>query len=644
MAGTDIPFNLLQAIRSTMAHFQAGRMSEAEAGLHRILAADSANHSALSDRRAPVSQADYAEAFKNLGVALAGLGKWDAALTTFRKALEINPDYADGHICVGNVYMAKGREEEAVACFQKALALNPDSAFAHNNLGTVMQRREKLEEARAYFEKALALNPGFADAHNNLGNVFHALGELNGALACYRKALECDPGHVDAHNNLGVVLQKLGKPEEALAYYRTALKLNPKHARSHNNMGTVFKMMGLPEQALACYHKALECNPNYVEALCNLGNVHQAQGRPEEALTCYHKALSLQPENAVALTNLAITRQSQGKLDEAVACYRRALQLKPGFANAQWNLAIALLLRGDFDEGLALYEKRFEGTDENNAALPERFSAKPRWQGKDLRGATLLVWSEQGLGDVILMLRYLPRLKEKGAGKIMVSCQPALIRLLQNEPAIDRVIGDRDPLPLAAIDYQCPVMSLPYLFGTRLETIPNTVPYINVPPAMTQKWARRLAATDGLKVGLAWAGSRTQKRDFLRSIPLQRLAPLLAVPGVRFVSLQKDEAVPDGALFDWMVECANFLDTAALAQQLDLIISVDTAVAHLAGALAKPVWLLNRFESEWRWMLDREDSPWYPTMRIFRQPAMHDWDSVIARVVEELKALVAKNA
>ena len=498
MTSTDQSAATARTMQVGLDHIQAGRFPEAEA-IFRRLAAHTPRH---------------AEAYKHLGVALAGQGKLEAALGSFLTSLEIDPDYVDGHIGVGNVLFLQGRHEDAAGRYYKALELNPDEPKAYGNLGMALHRTGKLDEAEACLRKALRFNPNFTDACNSLGSV----------------------------------LQDLG---------------------------------------------------NY---------------------------------------------------EEAEALFVRALQLKPGSALAQCNLATVLLMRGELAAGLALYENRFAGADYKLTALSQevlaKLSGKCRWRGESLQGRTLFLWREQGIGDDIMMMRYLPLLKEMGAEKIIVSSRPEVRRLVRTLPAVSQVVDDRGPFPLDAIDCHCPLMSLPYLFGTRLETIPDTIPYIAVPPELADDWSRRVAADGGLKVGLAWAGSKTQPKDARRSIPRERFAPLLAVPGVRFISLQKGGdprcwSEFGDSIIDWMPHCSDFLDTAALVQQLDLVISVDTAVAHLAGALGRPVWLLNRFESEWRWMLKREDSPWYPTMRIFRQPAFNDWDSVLDRAAAELRKLVA---
>ncbi len=627
MASTNQPVTPGQAIQIGMEHFQAGRLPQAEAIFRQMLAVDDTNPMVLD----------------LLGCIAHQAGKYKQALGFFNQALQHNPNDPYLHFNLGISLEEQGRLDEALAHFRKVIILKPDHAKAHNQLGKVLQQLGMTEEALGCYQSAVSLAPNFAEAHNNLGAALQALDRAKEAAVCHRKALALSPDYPEAHNNLGTALQRLGKADEALACYRKALQLNPNYAVAHNNLGNLFQELNRPDEALSCYRKALALKPGYAKAHNNLGVILQKLGKPQEALDCYRQALTLTPAYAEALNNLGSALQELGKPDEAQMYYQQALQLDPALSKAQWNLSLSLLLHGDLAAGLPLYEKRFEGADDSESARSRatlaRLSAKPRWQGEDLRGKNLLVWTEQGLGDSLMMLRYLSLFRDKGAGSILVACQPKLVKIMQTLPAVDRVIGDGASLPLDDFDCHCPMMSLPYLFGTGLDTIPNAVPYISVPPAMTEKWAQRLAAIKEMKVGLVWAGSKTQKKDYLRSIPFQALAPLLALPGVQFVSLQKGESENHVALLDWMAECEDFMDTAALMQQLDLVISVDTAAAHLAGALGRPVWLLNRFESEWRWMLEREDSPWYPTMRIFRQPALHDWGSVVQRVARELAAL-----
>ena len=632
MASPAQPVTLAQALQLGMTHFQAGRLPEAEAAFRRVLAADPNNVTALD----------------LMGCIAHQVGKYEYALEFFKRALLHNPDDPFIHFNMGVSLEEQGKPDEALPCYRKVLALNPGHVKARIKLGVVLQTLGEFDEAVVAYRQALRLVPDNAVAHNNLGVVLQTLGKPDEAEACYRKALSLNPDYAGAHNNLGAVLQRLGNPDQAVNCYRKAVGLNPDYAEAHNNLGSALGDLNRPDEALASYAKALQLRPAYAEALSNQGNTLRSQGRLEEALACHHRALALEPDNAVAHTNLGVTLQDQGKYEEALSCFHKALEFKPDIAATHWSLALVLLLRGDYAAGLTHYEKRLEDAGQNQTATARetlaKLTGKPRWQGEDLRGKTLLVWNDQAQGDAIMMARYLPLLRDKGAGDILLACQPTLVKIMQTLPAVGRVIGHGTPLPMDDFDCHCPMMSLPYLFGTRLETVPNAVPYISVPPARAEKWTQRLAAIKGMKVGLVWAGSKTQKKDFLRSIPFKEFMPLLAIPGARFISLQKDGGESGGALLDWMAECEDFLDTAALVQQLDLVISVDTAVAHLAGALGRPVWLLNRFESEWRWLLEREDSPWYPTMRIFRQPVLHDWGSVIERVAEELKETSTANS
>lgn len=475
----------------------------------------------------------------------------------------------------GHAHLQAGRAPEAEAVFRAILDHHPALAEAHRHLGIALANQGRWPEALAQFQRAVVLAPDEVDAHNALGNAQLALGRHEAAVAAYRRALQIDPACAKAHGNLGIALHVLGRLEEAAASCRRAAAIDPTSADTYNNLGNVLLDSGVPE--------------------------------------------------------------------EAARCLEAALQRRPGFAMAEQNLATVMLLRGEIERGFALYERRLAAEELGLAHLLRHYCTRlpgtPLWEGDALGGRRLLVWDEQGLGDVIMMLRYLPLLKARGAGEITVSCRPELHRLVAALPSVDRVTRP-DAVAQEAVDCHCSIMSLPHRLGTRRETIPAEVPYLHVPPATAARWVQRLAAVDGFKVGLAWAGSPAQNRSALRNVALSRLALLLAVPGARFVSLQKG-ALPATGLLDWMGECDDLLETAALVQQLDLVISVDTAVAHLAAALGKPVWLLNRYGSEWRWMLDRPDSPWYPTLRLFRQPAQYDWDSVIRELAAALQAVIA---
>jgi hypothetical protein len=382
--------------------------------------------------------------------------------------------------------------------------------------------------------------------------------------------------------------------------------------------------------------KLCALQPHNIEALNNLANTLGELGDPAKAIETLRTALQLQPDAALTHYNLGATLAKQGLLSEAIDCYRQAMACDPNHVEAKWNCALAYLMRGDYAHGWPLHEFRLHKTSAHRIPL-----AKPRWQGDDLAGKTILVHAEQGFGDTLQFVRFLPALTEKyGAQEVILECQPALTRLLVNMQGVTKIVaGGVDTLP--PFDVHIPLLSLPLLFETRVDNIPVEVPYILAPKQLIQKWQSRAADESRPKIGLAWAGATNNANDARRSIKASILAPLLANQGICFISLQKAASNTAGSdelpLIDWTDELTDFAETAALIAQLDLVICVDTAVAHLAGAMGKPVWLLNSFESEWRWMRDRDDSPWYPGMRIFRQPKPGDWESVINQVANELR-------
>jgi tetratricopeptide (TPR) repeat protein len=455
---------------------------------------------------------------------------------------------------------------------------------------------------------------GKAEAHKKRGNRFLADGDLKKAEECYRQSIAAAPDSADGYINLGFVLLEQKQIADAKHSLERAVSINPAAADGH-----------------------------YL-----LAKISQEQNRPDEAIENFNRALKVNPDFAEAHHGLGITLRAQGRLDEALRCFDKALSLRPGFSESRFSKSLLLLLRGDFAEGLELFESRFEVCDEKPIldwmAFLSNHPEKPRWRGQDLGGKTLLIWVEGGAGDSMMAMRYLPKLAEKGVGRVLVLSDPSLARLMHTLPVVSEITSRVDTLSLDSFDFHCPIMSLPFVFGTRLDTIPNAVPYLFVAAETGKKWLERLAGRNGLRVGLVWAGNNKYGKDLLRSLSLRQLGPVIKTAGVAFVSLQKGDPAAEldemgWPILDWMNECEDFSETAALVVNLDLVISVDTSVAHLAGALGKPVWLLNRFESEWRWQLDREDSPWYPTMRIFRQSALNDWDGVVERVASELGRL-----
>ena len=512
-------------------------------------------------------------------------------------------------------------------------------------------RAGRLAEAESAYRAILAADPDNIDALHLLGVVAHQGGRQEQAAELITRSLSLNAGNAAAHSNLGVVLAAQGKPQEAIAEFRRALALQPDFADAYFGLGNALRDQGRREEAAACLRQALALKPDFAQAHCNLGILLEDQGSSEEAVAHYRKALALHGDFAPAHANLGNSLIALGRLAEAEENLRQALLLQPGMAHAKFSLGQLKLLQGDYESGLPLYEYRFEKNALSHfySGLQGRmaaFQGAPRWQGEDVSGKALLVWTEQGLGDNLMLLRFLPLLKGRGAGRLIVYCDAALVRLVQSMAEVDEVIPRTRPVPFGQFDLHCPIMSLPLMLGTRLATIPHRIPYVFVPEEIDQRWAQKLAGVAAPRIGLAWSGDALNPKNPVRSVRLQLFSPLIEIPGASFVSLQKGEPADQLkgmglAILDWMGECDDLVDTAALMQQLDLVITVDTVVAHLAGALGRPVWLLNRYESEWRWQVQREDSPWYPTMRIFRQLAPGRWDEVVARIAAELRGHLA---
>ena len=486
----------------------------------------------------------------------------------------------------------------------QAIALKPDFAEAYSNLGNALKDKGHLDEAIAACAQAISLKPAFAEAHNNLGNALKDKRQLSEAIAAFRRAIDLKPSLAEAHNNLGNALQGKGHWNQAIAAFRQAIKLKPEFAEAHNNFGNAMESKGKLDEAIAAYMQAIALRPDFAEAHSNFGNA----------------------------------MKDKGHLNEAIAAYRRAIALEPDLAQVHNNFGLALLLQADFAQGWEEYEWRWKLKD--TVSLRQDI-AKPEWDGGHLAGRTILLHAEQGFGDTLQFIRYVPLVQQRG-GEAIVVCQPELRRLLQTMTPGLPVVARGQPLP--AFDVHCPLLSVPRLFGTDLTNIPDTVPYLHAGAEDIGFWRARLADYSGyLKVGLVWAGSPRHKKDSNRSLKFSSFALLAKVSGVRFFSLQKGEAATEFAtppqgmeLVDMSGELEDFADTAAFIANLDLIVTVDTSVAHLAGAMGRPVWTLLPFAPDWRWLLEREDSPWYPTMRLFRQPAVGDWDSVIQRVAKEL--------
>jgi len=496
-----------------------------------------------------------------------------------------------------------------------------------------LHRNGQLAEAAPLYRHALAANPDQFDALHMLGVIQYQQGQNVEALELIGRALALRPGSAWAHSNMGLVLRALRRHAEAAASFERAVALNPNDAETINNLGgTLFEMKHYG-QALAAANRALVVAPENADAFNLRGNVLQETGRLAEALAAYDRAVAIRPDHAEAYCNRGGALQALNRHREAIASYERALALRPDYADAHWNESLAQLCLGDLPAGFAGFEWRWRTSD----AKPGKFS-QPPWLGEEtLQGKTILLHAEQGVGDCLQFVRYVPLVRARGA-KVVLAVHRELKALLSG--MADEVLAEDETLP--PFDLRCPLLSLPLAFRTTLATIPAAIPYLRVEAARAAHWTARLPNSGSPRVGLVWSGNPAHKNDQHRSILFARLAPLLALADIQYVSLQKDlrpadaEPLRSSSVIDLAGELDDFADTAAAMVNLDLVISVDTAVAHLAGAIGKPVWILLPFSPDWRWLLDRRDSPWYPTARLFRQPHIGDWTSVIAEVAAEL--------
>lgn len=558
-------------------------------------------------------------------------GRLADAESGYRSAIERDPAHADAWHLLGAAALQRGAAAEAAERVERALALAPDTAAYHASLADALGRMGRAGEAESHYRRALAITPDVFQAHYNLGNLLRQQGMKDEALAHYRRAAELAPDFADAANNLGALLAEAGRIEDALAVYRSAGERHPRHAGIHNNLGNVLKLARRLEEAAAAYRRVTELAPGVAEGWRNLAATLKDLGEVAEAEKHGRNALALAPADAVVLDTLGNILMAAARANEALACYDRALALRPDFAAAHGNRAMALLLTGDFERGWHDYEWRWQA--ETFTSVRRDF-ARPRWEGSPFAGRTILLHTEQGMGDAIQFARYVPIVAARG-GTVVLACQRELKRLFHGLEGAAQVVSYDD---VADFDCHLPLMSLPGIFATRLETIPAAIPYLKADAGLARRWGERIDRAPGLKVGIVWHGNPLQRVNRARSCPPALIGRLAAIPGVSAFSLQKEPGeggIPAG-LTDLGRDFADFADTAAAMSRLDVVVSVCTSVAHLAGALGRPIFVMLGFAADWRWLQGREDSPWYPSARLFRQSALDDWAGVIERVASAL--------
>lgn len=582
------------------------------------------------DSRNPVYRA-------NLGKVFLEMGRFEEAETELSTVVRVKPDLVDAHYGLGNLCVAQKRYDEAVGHYQRALKLTPRDACIRTNFGNAYLHQGKVDEAFAQYRQAIEFDPKNIDAYLNMGTAYLGKGDWAEAMACYEQVLEIDPQHAMAYYNIGACNQRQKKYAEAQAAYEKALAIEPDSKTVTLNLIAVLRFQKLYADSEKYCRQMIAQHPEFAEGYCGVGDIYFDQNDLASAIEFYLKAIERKPDYAEAYSNLGCVYSKLARMDEAELYYNKAIACEPDHVNAHCNLAFLKLTLGDYESGLYHHEWRFRHSSGAAPLYPGE-----QWQGQKLNGERVLLYGEQGLGDSLQFLRYLPQVRQAGA-TVLLAIQHPLRRLVEQIEGIAEYYYPGDLFK--PYDYQCALMSLPKAFHTTPEAIPAQVPYLKVPEE-AQRAADALAwPAKGLRVGLVWAGNPNHTNDYNRSIPLRELAPLWQVEGVHFYSLQMGAggaqlAEAAGPLIDLTPGIEDFADTAARLMQLDLLIAVDTSVVHMAGALGRPVWMMVPFVPDWRWFMDRSDSPWYPSMRLFRQEQMGDW----ASVVEPIRAALAERA
>lgn len=588
---------------------------------------------------------DQPDVLANRALGLRAMGQFADALEAYDAALKYDPDNPQLQASRGFVLMAQGREDEALACYEAVIARTPNDCEAFYNRGTIYLRLERNDAALEDFNRALALKPDHIQALLNRGLTLIRLDRREDALQDYQSAVHLTPDSAPAWDGLSNALKELNRPEEALAACDQALELAPDDISYHYNRGCVLVLLKREAEALPEFDTAIAGNPRYDAAYNNRGNALIALGRLEEALASLNRAIAINPHNVGAYTNRGNVLRSLDRPEEALTSFDRAIAINPELPEAQANKAVTLLQLGRFEEGWKLYEWRWKCEEPSRAFLNfsngtiEHFR-EDVWHGEALPpGTRVLVHSEQGLGDNLQFCRYVPMLRSTGVD-VIYQVPEALKTLMHTLRGDVPVYANGEKLP--EFDIHCPVMSLPHALGTTVETIPAAVPYLHADPVLRDVWQERLGPKTTPRIGLAWSGNPKHSNDAARSLSLETLAPLFDLP-FEFHAVQKDLRDADRTAADRFANfkhhgeaLTNFAETAALISKMDLVISVDTSVAHLTGALARPLWLMLTHVSEWRWFRERNDSPWYPTAKLYRQRSRGDWDALVMEIAASL--------
>jgi tetratricopeptide (TPR) repeat protein len=654
---------MVKIFQQGLSSHQSGQLALAKAAYEQVLLKNPKHYDALyllgvvaTQTKNPALAAEFIgkaieinpnpDAFYNRGIVLQELKQLDDALASFDKAIALEPNFADALNNRGTVLQELKRLDDALTSFDKAIVLEPNFADAFYNRGIVLQELKHLDDALASFDKAIVLEPNFADAFYNRGTVLQELKRLEDALASFDKAISLKPDFAEAFYNRGTVLQELKQLEDALASYDKVISLKPDSAKSFNNRGTVLQELKRLEDALESYDKAVALQPDSAKAFNNRGNILKKLKRLVDALASYDKAIALEPNFAEAFYNRGIVLNELKHVDDAIASYDKAIALEPDHFNATWNKSLLLLLTGRYHEGWLLYESRLE-RDETKSNYHKFL--QPSWLGvESIKDKTILLYSEQGLGDTIQFCRYAPLVAELGA-TVILEVQRPLVNLLKNLEGVSQVFAKNDNQP--EFNYHCPLLSLPLAFKTEIKSIPSKIPYIHTEPDRDKNWAQYLGK-DGFKIAVSWEGSQKGKEEG-RTFPLHLFESIAKIKGVRLISIQKNTGIeqlknlPLGMMIETLPDDFDagenaFLDSASIMKAVDLVITCDTSLTHLSGAIGIRTWLPLANVPDWRWMLDRNDSPWYPNHTLFRQEERGDWGSVFKKMEIELKKLIVE--
>ena len=575
-------------------------------------------------------------------------GNLDQAEQIYQQILESDARQWETLYYLGTLQLQRGQLELSIVNFLKVVQLRPEMPDVHNNLGVAYHAAGKWQEAGQSFEQAIRIHPHYERAYFNLGSLLESRGLLTESANCYKKSYELNKDNLETYQKWADVLKLTGEFEQAEGIYRELLEKLPADFNLSMKLAYVLVLQRQYLEAIRLYESVLETNPDHYQILVSMSYVYELLGDVVAAVKTAQRSIQAAPDQPEGYNNLGIAFKLEHNIEGACENFEKALSLRPDFPMAEFNLATMQMLKGDLVAGWRGYERRVDIDPASAISNP----SGPRWQGESLEGKTILLWCEQGFGDTLLFIRFAIELKKRGATQVLLLCQTELAELLKLIPEIDLILIEGDEVP--EFDYQSSLLSVPLYLETSLATIPVEIPFLVPGTERQQYWCDVLAKLEGKKVGLNWNGNTKFARDSFRSIPLERFLPLSEIEDIQLVSLQQvngleqiESLSTSWNLFqpgaEYETSKGSFMEAAALISNMDLVITSDTAVAHLAGSLGVPVWILVSQIPEWRWLLDRLDSPWYPTARLFRQEKLGDWRPVIENVKSELEVFVQQS-